>query len=893
MARLLHPSSLLLMTPERWQKIEQLLQAALEREPAERRALLDRECAGDDKLREEVESLIASAQPAQSFLNANALEDATVLFGDANTDSLIGCQIGHYLIEKKLGSGGMGEVYLAQDLSLGRNVALKLLDPALIGDSATHIRFLREARLASALDHPNICTIHEVGEDANRLFIAMQFIEGETLRKVIGDHPLELDSLLSISLQVADGLSSAHSLGIVHRDIKPTNIIVTPRGRAMVLDFGLAKLLERSEGEAEAHLTMTGAVMGTPASMSPEQARGEQVDDRSDIFSFGVVLYEMATGDIPFHGRSKADMISALLNQPHTPVTEVNQKIPARLSEVIDRALAKEPAQRYQSMTEMIADLRQVVREVGGSDLFSSSEIQRGVVPLVSPRRHEETGTSGRGIQRRTGVILFAVMVVLLGGLALAIYFSRREQPLPAKPIKSIAVLPFKPLIAESRDEALELGMADTLINKLSNIRQVTVRPLSAVRQYTSVEQDAVAAGREQKVDAVLDGNIQRSGDKVRVTVRLVRIGDGAGIWTDQFDTPSTDIFAVQDSISERVASALALKLSSEERGLLTKRNTQNPEAYRLYLLGRYQLNKSTDEGLRKALENFRQAIDSDSNYALAHVGLADAYIAQGAFDALPPKESFPKAKQAALQALQLDEHLAEAHVSLANAKFYYDWDWAGAEYEFKRALAINPGYSDAHQMYGYYVSSKGRSDEAVKEMQQAQDLDPLSLPKITAVGEVLYMARRYDEAIAAYQKTLEMDPNSGFAYWALGRVYLEKGMHADAIAAFQKAIPLSGDSPDESASLGCAYARSGRKAEARKIIDHLKELSKRRYIAPSVIAAIYADLGEKDEGFMWLDKAYEEHDFILVLLKVEPMFDKLRSDPRFTLLLKRVGLEP
>jgi len=435
--------------------------------------------------------------------------------------------------------------------------------------------------------------------------------------------------------------------------------------------------------------------------------------------------------------------------------------------------------------------------------------------------------------------------------------------------------------------------MADTLINKLSNIRQITVRPLSAVRQYTSVQQDAVAAGREQKVDAVLDGNIQRSGDQVRVTVRLVRVGDGAGIWTDQFDARMTDIFAVQDSISERVANSLALKLSGEERGLLTKRNTQNPEAYRLYLLGRYQLNKSTDDGIRKALEKFRQAIDSDPNFALAYVGLADAYIAQGAFDALPPKESFPKAKQAALQALQLDEHLAEAHVSLANARFFFDWDWAGAEDEFKRAIAINPGYSDAHQMYGYYVSSKGRSDEALREMQQAQELDPLSLPKITAVGEVLYMARRYDEAIAAFRKTFEMDPNSGFGYWALGRAYTEKGMYADAIAAFQKAIPLSGDSPDESASLGCAYARSGRKADARKIIDDLKEQSKRRYIAPSVIAAIYADLGEKDEGFIWLDKAYEEHDFILVLLKVEPMFDKLRSDPRFAVLLKRVGLEP
>jgi serine/threonine-protein kinase len=884
------------MTPERWQKVEHLLQAALEREPAERAALLELECTGDPDLRAEVESLLSSAQQANGFLAANAAADAAGLLADEPlADALLGSRFGPYSIKKQLGLGGMGEVFLAHDARLDRSVALKLLNPLLTGDRATRTRFLREARLASALDHPNVCTIHEAGEAEGRLFIAMQYVEGETLGRVIDGRPLRLDSLLSISLQVANALAAAHAQGIIHRDIKPGNIIVTAQGQAKVLDFGIAKLQERAEGEADPHLTMTGAVLGTPASMSPEQARGEHVDHRSDIFSFGVVLYQMATGRIPFSGRSKADVISALLNQPHTPVTELNKKITARLSAVIDRALAKEPAERYQTMNEVISDLRQVVREVGGLDrLFSSSEIPLGVVPLVSPKQQGLLGAVGRRIQSHKSVAVWlTIIAVSLVGLALAIYSSRREQPLPATAIKSIAVLPFKPLIAENRDEALELGMADTLINKLSNIRQVTVRPLNAVRQYNRVEQDAVAAGREQRVDAVLDGNIQRSGDKVRVTVRLVRVGDSAGIWTDQFDAPMTDIFAVQDSISERVASALAVKLSSEEKGLLTKRNTQNPDAYRLYLLGRYQLNKSTDDGIRKALENFRQAIDSDPNYALAYVGLADAYIAQGAFDALPPKESFPKAKQAALHALQLDEHLAEAHVSLANARFLYDWDWAGAEDEFKRAIAINPGYSDAHQMYGYYLSSKGRSDEALKEMQRAQELDPLSLPKITAVGEVLYMARRYDEAIAAYQKTFEMDPNSGFAHWALGRAYVEKGLYGEAIAAFQKAIPLSGDSPDEWASLACAYAQSGRKTEARKIIDDLKEQSKKRYVAPSVIAATYAALGERDQGFVWLDKAYDEHDFILVLLKVEPMFDKLRTDPRFTVLLKRVGLEP
>ena len=881
------------MTPERWQQIEQVLHVALAREPAERVALLDRECANDPALREEVESLIASAQPAQSFLKGNALENTAALFEEAVSDSLIGRQVAHYLIEKKLGSGGMGEVYLAQDVSLGRHVALKLLDPALIGDSATHTRFLREARLASALDHPNICTIHEVGEDDGRLFIAMQYIEGETLRKVIGGRPLGVDALLSISLQVADALAAAHSQGIVHRDIKPGNIMITPRGQAKVLDFGLAKLLERVEGEAETHLTMTGAVMGTPTSMSPEQARGEHVDHRSDIFSFGVVFYEMATGRIPFSGRSTADVISALLNQPHTPAAELNKEITAGLSAVLDRTLAKETDDRYQTMDEVIADFRQVVRDVDGLDrLFSSSGTPRRMVPLVPPGSRRLSKASGRRIQTRTAIVLLALVPVLLVALALAIHYSSRPvQPPPGEPIKSIAVLPFKPLIAESRDEALELGMADTLINKLSNIRQVTVRPLSAVRKYAGVEQDAAAAGREQKVDAVLDGNIQRSGEKIRVTVRLVRVADGREIWTEQFDEKFTDIFSVQDSVSSKVSGVLAMTLTTEEKELLAKRQTGDARAYHFYLMGRYHLNRLTDEGLWKGLDYFQRAIDRDPNYALAHAGLADAYVSLGGFNALPPQESYPKGKQAAKKALELDEHLAEAHVSLASAMFLYDWDWSGAESEFKRGIALNPSYSDAHQIYAYYLATMGRFDEALREMRQALELDPLSLVKITGLGEVHYMARRNDEAIAAFQKTLEMDPNFGFAHWALGRAYTQKGMYEQAIAAFQKAIPLSGDSPDEPAMLARVYALSGRKAEARKILDDLKKRSNRSYVAQTVMASIYAALGEKDQAFVWLDKAYDEHDAILVQLRVEPMFDQLRSDPRFTVLLKRVGL--
>ena len=522
------------MTPERWQQIEQLLQAALECEPAERDALLDRECATDPGLREEVESLLSSAQQTKGFLNENAAAVAAVLLTDEEpTAELLRGRIGPYSIQKQLGAGGMGEVFLAEDVRLGRKVALKLLDPSMTGDAQSRLRFLREARLASTLDHPNICTVHEVGEAQGRPFIAMQFVEGETLKQMVDGRPMSLESLLSISLQVADALAAAHAQGIIHRDIKTRNIIVTQRGQAKVLDFGLAKLLHSEDGESGTDMTMSGVVLGTPASMSPEQARGERVDHRSDIFSFGVVMYEMATGHIPFAGKTRADVISALLREAQKPAAELNSEIPARMSALIDRALAKDPADRYQSMTEIVSDLRQVVNDAGGLDrVFSSSE---DMTPLVPFKRPAVLGHFSQRIQSRTAAVLFGIVVVLLVGVALAVYFSRREQPLPTNPIKSIAVLPFKPLVAESRDEVLELGMADTLINKLSNIKQVTVRSLSSVRQYTDVNQDPVAAGREQKVDAVLEGNIQRSGDQVRVTVRLVRVADSESIWTDQF----------------------------------------------------------------------------------------------------------------------------------------------------------------------------------------------------------------------------------------------------------------------------------------------------------------------------------------------------------------------
>ena len=484
-------------------------------------------------------------------------------------------------------------------------------------------------------------------------------------------------------------------------------------------------------------------------------------------------------------------------------------------------------------------------------------------------------------------VALFVVLAISVAG-----YFTWFSRATVASPqIKSIAVLPFKPLVADSRDESLELGMADTLIARLSNIREINVRPISSVRKYSALEQDPIAAGREQRVDAVLDGQIQKAGEKVRVTVRLLRIADGAPLWSSQFDEKMTDIFAVQDSISERVTSALALTLTNEEKSGIAKRYTTNTEAYELYLKGRYQLNRLTDDGFFKGRAFFQQAIDKDPGYAMAYAGLADAYDRLGGFDALAPKEAFPQAREAAQKALQLDASLAEAHTALATVNFAYDWDFSAAAREYQRAIEINPGYSDAHQMNSYYLAAIGRFNDALAEMKRALELDPVSLEKTTGIGEILYQQRHYDEAIGQYRKALEMDSNSGFTHWALGRALLAQGKFNEAIAEFQKAIPLSGDSPDEPAELARAYALAGRRDEALKIIGGLNKLSEHKHVSPTGIAATYGALGDKNQAFAFLNKAFDERDFVLIMLKVEPMLDPLRSDPRFAELVRRIGL--
>jgi len=797
----------------------------------------------------------------------------------ADSNIAPGQRLGPYSLVSALGSGGMGEVYLAHDTRLGRHVALKFLPASLRKDAERLRRFQHEARAASTLNHPNVATIYEIGEAEGVTFIAMEYIDGVTLDKKISEGPVAASEILDISIQIADALDDAHGRGVVHRDIKSANIMITPRGQVKVLDFGLAKASAAVDQQLSdvptAVKTMPGLVMGTVQYMSPEQALGKSLDARSDIWSVGVVLYELATGKKPFSGATANETIDNIRHSQPEAIARFNYDIPAELERIVRKCLEKNPENRYQSARELMIDLKNLRRS-----------LEPGSTVTVKPR----AGKSNLQI----GMIAAVAAVVVIA--LLGVYFlkqSRQEQAqvTSAAKINSIAVLPFKPLVITDRDETLELGMADTLITKLSNVRQVNVRPISAVRKYTGLEQDAIAAGRDQQVDAVLDGVIQRAGDKVRVSVRFLRVSDQAQLWSGEFQEQMTEIFAVQDSISERVVSALALTLAGGERQRLAKNHTQNTEAYELYLKGRYHLNRLTDDGFLKARDYFQQAIDRDPNYALAHAGLGEAYVNLGGWNVTTPKEAFPNAREAANEALELDANLAEPHAILGMVSFAYDWDWKTAEQEFKKALELNPNSPDPHQWYSYYLTAMGRFEESLAQMERARELDPASLSKVAGVGEVLNLMGRTDDAIRQQEKALEMEPNSGFAQWALGNVYVHKRMYDKAIEQYKKAIPLSGNSPDEPATLAYAYAKSGQRTQALRTIEELVKRSERSYVPSTLIAATYAAVGDHQEASRWLHKAVQQRDGILIFLNVDPMFEDLRSDPRYRAIIQQVDL--
>jgi serine/threonine protein kinase/tetratricopeptide (TPR) repeat protein len=831
--------------------------------------------------------------------------------------------VSHYHIISKLGSGGMGEVYLAQDTKLDRKVALKILPSALAANQGRMRRFVQEAKCAAALNHPNIAHIYEIGEAENQgssqtveaksvHFIAMEFIDGHTLREEIHHERTPLSKLLKYLNQVTDGLAKAHAAGIIHRDLKPDNIMISRDGHAKILDFGLAKLVEATERpldpeEVDSQVatvampqrTSPGAIMGTVGYMSPEQVKAETLDQRSDIFSFGCVLYEAVTGRKPFAGDSVVDTLHKILHDPAPAIADSNPNAPAELQRIIRRCLTKEPEKRYQTIRDTANDLEEVIEELKGV-----TDIERSVVPstavssgpgtadvitaqsthsLSQPTSSAEYVVSGI----RTHKLGAALVVVLLFALTGSgyWYWSTRGGA-GGNQINSIAVLPFVNENGNPDVEYLSDGMTESLINSLSNLPNLSVKARNSVFRYKGTIIDEKRIGQDLSVDALLLGRVLQRGDNVTLYLSLVDVRTGASVWGEQYDRKMQDIAILQKDIASDVSRKLRTRLSNAEAKHLTRNYTDNSEAYQLYLKGRFFWNKRTPDSVRKATEYFEQAIQKDPGFALAYTGLADSYVVPA--NRIEPHVAMPKAKTAALQALAIDETLAEAHTSLARVLQVYDWDWTEAEKEFKRAIELNPRYAVAHQWYGGYLERTGRVNEAISERKLAIELDPLSTITIFELGSNYLYSRKYDQAIAQFQRALELDPDFPAAHQFLPLAYVQKGMYEEALAKIREAPDGAG--LNITGMPGYVYAVSGRISDARKELEELKRRRKTEYITAVSLAYICVGLGERDEAMSWLEKGFEERAFQMQFLKVDPRLDNLRDDPRFKELVRKIG---
>ncbi|GMR22052.1 MAG: serine/threonine-protein kinase [Acidobacteriota bacterium] len=773
--------------------------------------------------------------------------------------------LSHYRVVEKLGAGAMGEVYLARDTKLDRTVALKILPPEFAENPERLERFVREAKAASAIQHANVAHIYEIGEADGVHFIAMEHVKGETLAARMAGKPLPTDDILDIAVQVADALDEAHGKRITHRDIKPGNLMLTDRGQIKMLDFGLAKMAATSEAGSDAPTeakTSAGIVMGTVQYMSPEQALGRDVDGRSDIFSLGVVLYELATGRLPFSGASPTETLARITSSQPEAIARLNYDVPAELERVIRKCLEKDRDARYQSAKELLVDLKNLKRDT-----------ESGAVAATAPAKSN----------RRSGLWIGAL--VLLAAAIGSFWFSGNSEQ-----IDSLAVLPFENGSADPDAEYFSDGVTESIISRLSQLPNIKVISRTSAFHYKGRVIDPEAVGEELGVEALVLGRIVQRGDDLSISAELVRTRDSGQIWGEQYQRKAADIFSIQGDMAREISDALRLQLTSEEEELLTKQFTASSEAYEAYLKGRYHWSRRTEEGIRQSIVHFQEAIREDPSYALAYSGLADSYSLLG-FYYEPPRKALPQARAAAERALELDDRLGEAHASLAWVKTVYDWDFAEAEREFQRAIELNPTYPTAYQWYANYLAFTGRYDEGIEQIRLAAELDPLSRIINSNLGTFLSSAGRHEEGDEQLRKMLEFDPSWAIGYMRLGQNYERRGWFSEAIPLYEKQAELD-DTLYGLGNLGHAYAKSGRVDEAHAVLERLEEMSKSRYVAPIESAYVYAGLGELDHCFEWLEKAYDERSGNLLLARVWPMGQDIEHDPRFADLMRRIGVE-
>jgi serine/threonine-protein kinase len=784
---------------------------------------------------------------------------------------MIGKTISHYRILEKLGEGGMGIVYKAEDTKLKRIVTLKFLPSSIMASEAEKTRFVHEAQAAAALDHPNICTVYEIDEADGQLFIAMAYVEGQSLKAKIEAGPLKLDEALGIAMQVAEGLQAAHEKKITHRDIKPANVMLTTKGQAKIMDFGLAKQAGRTV------ITKEGMTLGTVAYMSPEQARGEDVDHRTDIWAFGVVLYDMITGQHPFKGLYEQAVVYSILNENPEPLTGLRTGVPMELERIVNKAMAKNTNERYQHVDEMLVDVKTLKKKIEAG--FTKERITT-TTPPVKKRFPLYAG--------------MATLLVLL--IAAGFYLWQREdvkkEPIAFDSKYRIAVLPLANISPDRQDEYFADGMTEELISTLSNIGGLRVITLTSVMPYKSAAKSVQEIGRELKVGTVLGGSVRKAENAVRITVRLIDVVGQENLWSHDYNRELKDIFSIQTDIAQQVAEALQVRLLAGEQRQIAKKMTENSETYTLYLQGRYFWNQWREPALQKAITYFEQALAKDSAFALAYSGLADSYQVLGYLNVLPPKQVYPQAEAAALKALALDSTLGEAHLSLAKNRLFYDWDLAGAEKGVKRALELKASSADAHALHGSYLAAIGQFGESIAARKRAYELDPLSALTVTSVGRSFYYARQYDHAVEWYKKALELDSANAIAYSSLGESYEQLKRYDAAVEAYLKQKPIVGAPPETITALREAYATAGIRGYWQKEHDFAQAQLQRGPMSPLRMARIFIKLGEKDQLFHWLDQAFDQRSSEMVFLKVNPLYDEVRSDSRFVALLKRVGLE-
>ena len=771
---------------------------------------------------------------------------------------LIGKTISHYRVLEKLGGGGMGVVYKAQDFKLGRFVALKFLPEELLHDPRAVRQLEVEARAASALNHPHICTVHDTDQYEGRPFIVMEMLEGETLKGHIRSRPLDKRDITRIAVQIADALEAAHAKGIIHRDIKPANIFITVRSEIKVLDFGLAKLLPSDlDSTLSANFVETRAFVGTLAYMAPEQLQARETDARTDIFALGIVLYEMATGRRPFQEKAPTSLADEIVHKQPLSPRRINPATPRELEQIILKCLQKDAANRYQSAKELKADLERIA--------------------TAQPRY-------------MAAAALLAGMVLLALSLGWVVHERRRSLSEGAADIRSVAVLPLANLSGDPQQEYLADGVTEELITDLAKVGSLKVISRTSVMRYKGTSKTLPEIGRELNVDAVVEGSVQHSGQRLKITAQLIRAATDHHLWAEEYERDARDLFTMEAAVARDIANEIRVKLTPQQEAQLVSARQVEPEPHEAYLKGRFHWYKRTEKDLRKAIEYFNEAVAKDSQYAAAYDGLADCYHVLNQYGSFPTAEARLKAGAAVRKALEIDPSLAEAHATLGLMRHEFEWDWEGSEREFKRAIEVNPNYATGHHWYSMFLSQMGRPEEGVAEARRAQQVDPLSPRANTVLCLNLYFARQYDNAIEAARRAFELDPDYMPAHWCTGMAYGQKGNFTEAIAELQRAVVLSGDSTELQAWLAYTYAVAGKRDAPLRILSHVRSVAKQQYVSPYRIAQIYTGLGDKDQAFEWWNKARDEHSQFLIYFAAWPANDSLRSDPRYRQLLHSMG---